>query len=246
MSRAVLVTGGAVRLGRMIVLAAKKAGFRPVIHYNTSGDEAEELAKETGGVAVGQDLSQPGAGKALIEGARERAGEPLYGLVNSASIFEHDVAADVTEACLEHHFRINALAPIMAASAFREQLGQDGGVIVNVLDQKLFNLNPDHFSYTVSKQALHGATLTMAQAFAPSCRVVGVAPGYNLPAPGQSDEAFERLAPKVNILERRLEPSDVADTVVFVLKNRSITGQVLIADNGEHLKASPRDVQFSE
>ncbi|MCQ8184600.1 SDR family oxidoreductase [Parvularcula maris] len=243
--RAVLITGGAIRVGRAIAEACAEAGWQPVIHYNSSAGSAEELAKKLGTVAVGQNLSQEGAGEKLIAAAVEKLGRPLTGLVNSAAIFEHDTAGEATEEALYKHFRINAVAPMMTAKAFAKQ-APDGGAVVNILDQKLFILNADHFSYTVSKQALHGATLTMARAFAPKVRVVGVAPGYNLPSPGQPEEVFERLAPTVNVLERRLTPEDVAETVLFALQHRAITGQVLIADNGEHLKASPRDVMFSE
>jgi NAD(P)-dependent dehydrogenase (short-subunit alcohol dehydrogenase family) len=241
----VLVTGGAKRLGREIALTCARAGFRVAVHYNNSKDEAEGLAAEIGGVAVGGDLRTPDIGPKIIETAAELLAAPLTGLVNSASIFPHDCAQDATEDALLDNFRVNALAPIRLAQAFAAQ-GPRGSCIVNILDQKLFNLNPDHFSYTVSKQALHGATMTMALAFAPACRVVGVAPGYNLPAPDQPEEEFERLAPTVNVMQKRLEPRHVAETVLFALGNPAITGQVLIADNGEHLKASPRDVSFSD
>ena len=245
MSRWLLVTGGGRRLGRVIVQAAARAGWKPVVHYNTSGAEAERVAAETGGVAVGGDLSEEGAGNRIMAKATEAAGAPISGLINSASIFEHDDAATMTEEALLRNFRIHTVAPMMLSQAFAAQVPGDG-VIVNILDQKLFALNADHISYTISKQALHGATLLLARALAPGIRVVGVAPGYNLPSPGQPEEVFARLAPTVNVLQRRLTPEDVADAVVFALTNRSITGQVIIADNGEHLKPSPRDVIFSE
>jgi NAD(P)-dependent dehydrogenase (short-subunit alcohol dehydrogenase family) len=243
--RSVLVTGGAVRLGRAITEACAEAGWQPVIHYNSSSDEAEALADRLGTVAVGEDLSREGSGERLITRAVEALGRPLDALVNSAAIFEHDTAGELSEEALLRHFRINAVAPLMSTKAFAAQ-APEGGVVVSILDQKLFNLHPDHFSYTISKQALHGATPMMAMAFAPKLRVVGVAPGYNLPSPEQSEEDFLRLAPEVNVLERRLRPEDVAATVVFALENRAITGQVLLADNGEHLKPRTRDVMFSD
>ncbi|NNU15302.1 SDR family oxidoreductase [Parvularcula sp. ZS-1/3] len=245
MTKAVLVTGGGKRLGREIVLTAAEAGWTPVVHYNSSSNAAEELAKETGGVAVGIDLSEEGAGEKLIALATEKLGGKLTGLVNSASIFEHDTGQDVTEEALLRNFRIHTVAPAMLAKAFAHQ-ASDGSAIVNILDQKLFNLNADHYSYTISKQALHGATMMMARAYAPSVRAIGVAPGYNLPSPGQDDETFERLAPTVNVLERRLQPRDVAKTVLFALENMAITGQVLIASGGEHLKSAERDVLFKD
>lgn len=245
MARAVLVTGGGKRLGRMIVETCAAAGWVPIVHYNSSSKDAEEVAKAHGGVAVGQDLSQPGAGEALFQNVVEAYGAPLSGLVNSASIFEQDLAPTATEEAMLRNFQIHAVAPAMLAKAFYHQ-APDGSAIVNILDQKLFNLNADHFSYTTSKQALHGMTMTMARGFAPKVRVIGVAPGYNLPSPGQDWETYNRLAPTVNVLERRLQPEDVAKTVLFALENQAITGQVLLADNGEHLKAAGRDILFTD
>lgn len=245
MTPTILVTGGGRRLGREIVRAAARAGFRPAVHYNTSAEDAEALAGSLGGVAVGADLSAEGAAPHLIAKAAEALGEPVTALVNSASIFEHDTAQTMSEADLIRNFTINTVAPLMLCQAFAEQ-APEGSAIVNILDQKLFALNTDHFSYTVSKQALHGATLLLARALAPKIRVAGVAPGYNLPSPGQDDATFQRLAPTVNVLKRRLEPRDVADTVIFALTNKSITGQVILADNGEHLKPAARDVIFSD
>ena len=241
--KTVLVTGGGQRLGRMIVEVCAEAGWRPIVHFNRSREAADEVAQATGGIALGGNLSESGAPEALIAQAMEVSGGPINGLVNSASIFEHDLAPDTTEEALLKNFRVNAMAPILLARAFYHQ-ALDGGAIVNMLDQKLFNLNADHFSYTVSKQALHGATMMMARGFAPKVRVVGVAPGYNLPSPGQSQEQFEKLAATVNVLEKRLQPRHVAETVRFALTNPAITGQVILADNGEHLQAATRDVLF--
>jgi len=244
-TKTVLVTGGGKRVGRAIVEAAADSGWLPIVHYNSSGAEAEAIAKAHDGVAVQEDLSKEGAGTRLLTKAAQLVSSPITGLVNSASIFEHDTAQDTTEDALLKNFQIHTVAPVMLAQAFAAQ-APDRSVVVNLLDQKLFNLNADHFAYTVSKQALHGATMTLAHALAPKVRVVGVAPGYNLPSPGQPEEVFNRLAPTVNVLERRLETEDVADTVLFALNNKAITGQVLLADNGEHLKAAARDIIFSE
>ncbi|MEM9840425.1 MAG: SDR family oxidoreductase [Pseudomonadota bacterium] len=246
MTKWLLVTGGGKRLGREIVLAASAAGWTPIVHYNSSARDAEAVAEETGGVAVGGDLSANGAGKRIFAAAREAAGAPISGLINSASIFEHDDAMTMTEEALHKNYQIHTIAPMMLSQAFAAQVPDEGGVIVNILDQKLFGLNADHMSYTISKQALHGATLLLARGLAPKVRVVGVAPGYNLPSPGQPQEVYDRLAPTVNVLARRLTPQDVAEAVVFALNARAITGQVIIADNGEHLKAAPRDIIFSE
>ncbi|MEM1409979.1 MAG: SDR family NAD(P)-dependent oxidoreductase, partial [Pseudomonadota bacterium] len=139
MTKAVLITGGAKRVGRAIALAAHRQGWRPIIHYNASSADAVALAEELGGFAVGHDLSVPGAGSLVVAQAREHSkilGAELCGLVNSASIFEHDTAANATEDDLLRNFRINALAPMMLAQAFAAE-APDGSAIVNMLDQKL-------------------------------------------------------------------------------------------------------------
>ncbi|WP_370337841.1 SDR family oxidoreductase [Parvularcula marina] len=241
----VLVTGSAKRLGAVIARHLKAQGWQPVIHYNRSSDEARVLADELGTVAVGADLSDAAAVSELIGKAANSAGGPLSALINNASIFEHDRAGDVSEASLMAHFRTNTLAPVLLARAFADQADKaDDPVIVNILDQKLSNLYPDHYSYTLSKSALQTATHLMAQDFAPHIRVCGVAPGYTLPSPGESEAAFEKKAASANPLGRRLDPEDIARTVAFCLSCRAITGQTILADNGEHLIPTHRDISF--
>lgn len=243
----VLVTGSARRLGAVIARHLAKQGWQPVLHYNRSGDEAESLAKELGTVAVRADLSDLGKVSKLIEVATDAAGGRLAGLINNASIFEHDRAHDVTEDALLSHFRANTAAPVLLARAFTEQVSaEDDPVIVNLLDQKLHNLYPDHFSYTLSKAALETATTLMAKEFAPHTRVCGVAPGYTLPSPGESEVAFLAKAAGANPLARRLDPEDIAQTVAFCLSCRAITGHTILADNGEHLVPRHRDIAFKE
>ena len=247
--RAVLVTGGAKRLGAAFVRALAAGGWRPVIHYGGSRDEAEALAAETGGVSVQADLADARAVRNLVAAASEAAGTQLTGLVNSASVFEHDTAEDVTLAATKHHHAVNAAAPVILARRFAEQVperGADGGAaIVNVLDQKLWNPNPDHLSYTMSKAALAEATRLLAQGLAPRVRVMGVAPGYCLPNPTETQESFEARAPSVNLMQARLRPEDVASCVRFALECPALTGSVLLADAGEHLVPKARDVVFS-
>lgn len=245
MTKRVLVTGGGKRVGRVILETCARAGWQPIVHYGTSAAEAEELASALGGIAIAQDLAEENAAQKLFTKIKEAGGGQVSALVNSASIFAHDTAQTMTEEHLLQNFRVNTMAPLLLAQAFAAQV-EDEGVIVNMLDQKLFNLNTDHFSYTISKQALHGGTLLLARALAPKVRVVGVAPGYNLPSPGQAEDVFNRLAPTVNPLQRRLTPEDVAEAVLFALQSRAITGQVLLADNGEHLQPAERDIIFSE
>ncbi|MEM9233398.1 MAG: SDR family oxidoreductase, partial [Pseudomonadota bacterium] len=153
----------------------------------------------------------------------------------------------VTAEALRHHHQTNTMAPVLLSKAFAVQArAEDDPVIINILDQKLHNLHPDHFSYTLSKAALEAATMMMAQAFAPHIRVCGVAPGYTLPAPGESEELFLSKAAGANPLARRLDPEDIARTVAFCLECSAITGQTIIADNGEHLVPTHRDISFKD
>ena len=241
MSRgAVLVTGGAKRLGAYFVRALAESGWTCVVHYGSSREEAEALAAEVGGASVQADLSDLEGLAALIRRAAEAAGRPLTGLVNSASMFEHDRAESVTPDALAGHFAVNAAAPVLLARAFAAQ-APAGAALVNVLDQKLWNPNPDHLSYTLSKAALREATVLLAQGLAPKVRVMGVAPGYTLPAPGESEADFVAHAGDHNALRRRLEPEHVAQAVRFALECPALTGSVILADNGEHLVPTTRD-----
>jgi NAD(P)-dependent dehydrogenase (short-subunit alcohol dehydrogenase family) len=240
----VLITGSATRLGAAIARHLAAAGWTPIIHYKSSVDQGERLASELGTFALQADLDRPETFDAFMNTAIEKAGGPLRGLVNSASIFEHDRPETVTTDALETHFATNTAAPVLLASLFAKLTTASDPVIVNILDQKLWNPHPDHFSYTLSKAALETATRLMAQAFAPRVRVCGVAPGYTLPAPGEDDAEFDRKAAKVNALQRRLEPDHVAQAVRFCLECPAVTGQTLLADNGEHLVPTERDVSF--
>lgn len=245
MTRAALVTGGAKRLGAAFVRALAADGWQVVIHYASSDEDAEALAGEVGGKTVQADLSDLPGAPALIERASHAVGRPLSGLVNSASIFEHDTAMDVTADSLTAHFAVNTGAPALLTRAFAAQAPADADAcVVNVLDQKLWSPNPDHFAYTLSKAALAEATRIGAQALAP-VRVVGVAPGYCLPNPTETEESFEARAAKHNLLRRRLDPAHVAQTVAFAMACPAITGSTILADNGEHLVATDRDVVFT-
>ena len=166
-------------------------------------------------------------------------------VVNSAALFDYDDAASFGHAQMERHWRTNTAAPILLAQALAEHLAARGagpasGCVVNLLDQKLFNPNPDFVSYTLSKAALQAATTLLAQALAPTVRVVGVAPGLTLTSHLLSDERFAELHQQ-SPLGRSSTPEDVASTVRFALDNRSITGTTLLVDGGQHLMRFDRD-----
>ena len=240
--RTVLVTGGAKRLGAAIVRRLAADGARVVIHYGRSGDEAAALADEVGAVgAVGGDLARPDAIDDLWARACEVAGGPIEGLVNSASQFAFDRPEAVDLALAARLYAVNCTAPVMLAERLARQGGR--GAVVNLLDQKLANPNPDFFSYTLSKTALEGATTLMAQAFAPRVRVNAVAPGLTLPSGDQSVDEFDRVA-RANLLARPVGAEAVADGVAFLLRAESVTGQTLFVDCGQRFVRRDGDVMF--
>jgi NAD(P)-dependent dehydrogenase (short-subunit alcohol dehydrogenase family) len=163
-------------------------------------------------------------------------------VVNNASEFQHDGAGDFGYAALARHVAANTGAPIVLAQCLWEHLKARGaqGAVVNLLDQKLWNPNPDFFSYTLSKAALKEATTMLAQALAPQLRVVGVAPGLTLTSPTMSAEKFEQLH-KLSPLGHSSTAEDVAHAVRFALENGSITGTTLLVDGGQHLMKFDRD-----
>ncbi len=244
-----LVTGGARRLGRAVALDLARAGWGIVVHYRTSADGAREVVAEIealGGraVAVGADLDDNAARHGLVTHAVQAAGAPIRALINCAAMFEHDTIDTLTEAALERHIAINTFTPSLLAREFAEALPEGAhGVIVNFLDFKLASPYPDHFSYTLSKYALAGATELLARALAPRVRVNAVAPGYVLPAPGQGQADFERLHNDTP-LHSGPTPEDVARATRFLIESPAITGQTIYVDSGRRFRSYERDMGF--
>lgn len=237
----VLITGGGRRLGAAIARAVAAAGHHAVIHYGRSGDAAVTLAAELGGATVQGDLGDGAALPALFDRAIAAAGGPIDGLVNSASAFEEDRAEAIDPALAARLYAINCTAPVMLAAALAGQGGE--GAVVNLLDQKLANPNPDFFSYSCAKFALEGATTMLAQALAPRVRVNAVSPGLTLKSGDQSDDEFAAVA-SANLLERPVGAEAIAEAVVYLLEARSVTGQNLFVDCGQRFIRSRRDVMF--
>lgn len=238
-----LITGGAKRLGAAIVRAVAAAGHRPVIHYGTSHKEAEALARETAGVVVAGDLADSQTLPALFARAAEAAGGIVDGLVNSASLFEFDCPERIDAALALRLHAINCIAPALLAQELAAQPGLEEGAVVNLLDQKLANPNPDFFSYTLTKHALAGATEMLALALAPRVRVNAVSPGLTLPSGDQTPEEFDRVA-RANLLKRPVGEKEIARAVVYLLDARSVTGQNLFVDCGQRFLSRDRDVMF--
>lgn len=233
------MTGAGKRLGRAIAQGLAADGWSLIVHYHTSGDEAEALAAEIGGRAACFDLEN-------VEGVKDflRAQGPVDALVNSASIFDPDAPESVDHPLLLRTLKINLMSPVLLASAMAEaHQGRDSGCVINLLDQKLFNLNPDFFSYTLAKDALLCATKTMAMALAPRVRVNAVAPGVTLPVKGQGEDAFRR-AHAMNPMQGGAEPEDIVRAVRFLLASPAVTGETITVDGGQHLAAQGHDTYY--
>lgn len=254
-ARTVLVTGAAKRLGREIALALAKDGWQVAVHYRHSAEDAIKTVADCtqlagGSAAFCADLTNEAEVRTLLPQVIQRFGR-VDAVINSASTFEHDTAASFSFASLNRHLHSNTGAAILLAQALHTHLlaratqsGQAAigprGVVVNLLDQKLWNQNPDFFSYTLSKAALEAATTMLAMAMAPQMRVVGVAPGLTLTSHMLTQEKFEQLH-RLSPLGRSSTPADVAATVKFALDNQSITGTTLLVDGGQHLMKFDRD-----
>jgi NAD(P)-dependent dehydrogenase (short-subunit alcohol dehydrogenase family) len=245
-ARTVLVTGSAKRLGREIALTLARAGWQVAIHYRGSAEDATKTVADcrqlTGAAAAfDADLADESAVRALLPRVVQHFGQ-VDAVVNSAAIFEHDSAQSFGFAAMDKHLRTNAGSAILLAQALHAHVAARAsqGVVVNLLDQKLWNQNPDFFSYTLSKAALEAANTMLAMALAPDVRVVGVAPGLTLTSPMLTPEKFEALH-KLSPLGRSSTPQDVASAVKFALENASITGTTLLVDGGQHLMRFERD-----
>jgi NAD(P)-dependent dehydrogenase (short-subunit alcohol dehydrogenase family) len=253
-SRTVLVTGSAKRLGREIALTLAADGWQVAVHYRGSAADAAATVADCQGLARAgaaidsfqADLSDEAQARDLLPRVIAHFGS-VDAVVNNASMFEHDGVKTFGYEALAAHLRANTAAPIVLARALHEHVcsragesAAGGGVVVNLLDQKLWNQNPDFLSYTLSKAALEAANTVLAIALAPRLRVVGVAPGLTLTSHLLSNEKFERLH-QLSPLGRSSTAQDVASAVKFALDNGSITGTTLLVDGGQHLMKFDRD-----
>jgi NAD(P)-dependent dehydrogenase (short-subunit alcohol dehydrogenase family) len=244
-----LVTGAARRLGRAMALELARHGHDIAVHYRHSREEALSTvaALRSAGVqaeAFGADLSDETACKALVPAVIGHFGR-LDAVVNSASTFEYDAADSFGMAAMDKHWRANTAPAVLLSQALHAHLVATGrrGCVVNLIDQKLWNPNPDYFSYTLSKAALQAATVMLAQALAPTLRVCGVAPGVTLLSGAMNDAEFEK-AHAMTPLQRSSTPEDIARAVRFLVESPAITGTTLLVDGGQHLNSQPRDVMF--
>lgn len=248
-----LVTGGARRIGRAIALHLAAQGWSIALHHRGGSPgavhEAEATAAEisaTGAACalLAADLADEAATNALVPAAVQALGR-LDAVVNNASLFVYDDVHGTSAAAMDRHWRTNTAAPVLLARALHAHLVARGaqGCVVNLLDQKLANRNPDYFSYTLSKAALAEATMLLAQALAPVLRVCAVAPGITTISDQMSEAEFA-TAHKLVPLQRSSTPADIAAAVAYLLQAPAVTGHTLFVDGGQHLLGQPRDVLF--
>jgi len=249
--KAALVTGAGQRIGRACALALAEAGFAVAVHYNASGKAAEKLVaaihdKSGKAVAIAADLADEGAVVSLLPRVAAELG-PVGVLVNNASVFEGDTVATASRESWDRQLAVNLRAPFVLIQEFARHLPeQAGGLIVNLLDERVWNLTPYFVSYTLSKAGLWTLTQTMALALAPRIRVNGIGPGPTLPSPRQSHEQFLRQCETMP-LRRGTGPEEIAVALRFLLAAPAMTGQMIALDGGQHLGwAQPRDTHVVE
>lgn len=247
-----IVTGGAKRIGAAVARALAEDGWDLVLHYNSSADEASALAAELraggAGVAlVAADLADPAAAVAIMAAADSLSPPGL--LVNSASRFAYDRIEDFTAADFDLHMAINLRAPALLIRAFAEAVSTrrpdelGAALVVNLLDAKLAALNPDYFTYTLSKIGFDGLTELAARSYAPHLRVAGIAPAVTLVSGPQSRENFDAVH-AMNPLRRGVAVEDIVAALRFIIATPTYNAQTVVLDGGQRLMGLPRDVAY--
>ena len=238
-AKSALITGAARRIGRAVALDLANAGWKIAIHYRKSLDDAEALAGEIvdqGGLArtFQADLADREFLARLVTAAGRDIG-PLAALINNASEFLPDTLQSLDQLTWDRHLAVNLKAPVFLAQAMASQLPEGiEGNIINIIDQRVWNLTPEFFSYTISKAGLWTATRTLAQALAPRIRVNAIAPGPAMRSIHQTQDDFEREK-QTTLLGRGPSTEEIAAAVRFILATPSLTGQMIALDGGQHL-----------
>ncbi len=258
--RRALVTGAARRLGREMALFLGERGFDVAVHYATSHDEAEDVARAIRamgriGCAIGADLLDEAASEALVGRAVEGLGGPLNVLVNNASIFEYDNIETATRDSWDRHIGSNLRAPFVLTQRFSQQapaavpdergepLAQS--MVVNMVDQRVRKPTPEFMTYTLAKMGLWAFTQTAARALAPHVRVNAIGPGPTMIGARQTEGHFAKQRSRT-VLERGSNPQDVTAALGFLLEAHSVTGQLICTDGGQHLGWKTPDVMVTE
>jgi NAD(P)-dependent dehydrogenase (short-subunit alcohol dehydrogenase family) len=252
--RVALITGAARRIGRALALGFAARGWDVAVHYGRSEAEAQHVVDQIAAlgrraVALRADLASEAEVARLVPDCAAALGVPAC-IVNNASSFEEDTAQDIGYARLLKQTAINLGAPLVLARCLYEATPEAArsdealrAVVINVLDQKLYNMNPDYLSYTLTKAALQNATVALAQALAPKVRVVGLAPGLTLQSGAQTPDGFA-AAHRVTPLGHASRPADLVAAALYLADAPAVTGTTLVVDGGQHLVPSPRDVMY--
>ena len=246
MWKTALITGAAKRIGRQLALDLAGVGYDIAVHCNASRNAADDVAAEITSkgrkaVVVQGDLSLFETPDRIVGEAVAALGS-LDVLINNASVFEDDEVGGISRDSWDQHLNANLRAPVMLAQAFARQLpaGESGNVI-NLIDQRVWKLNPQFFSYTISKAGLWTATRTLAQALAPHIRVNAIGPGPALPSARMDDAAFQRQG-ELTLLKRGTSPAEISAAAQFILSQPALTGQMIALDGGQHLVWQTPDV----
>ena len=237
---AILITGGAARIGAALARGLASDGWAVCIHYFRSQSRAQALVDEikaSGGQAacVKGNLAVPQDVDNLIDRAASVIGQPLTALINNASTFSDDRIDSFTRGSMDHHMDVNLHAPLHLSQSFAKQLPKgESGCIVNIIDQRVLKPNPLFFTYSLSKSSLYWATKTLAQSLAPSIRVNAIGPGPTLQNTGQNEDDFSREA-EATLLGEGSPPDTILDAMRYLLSAKAVTGQMIAVDGGQHL-----------
>ncbi len=243
-----LITGGAVRIGATIALSLADAGFDIALHVNSSKLEGDKLAaqlrqKKVNAQVFQQDLSHLATIEQMFDEVTSAMG-PVNLLVNNASMFTFDTPADFDHKQAQKLLAINLLAPAeLTRCMAKDTNSADEKLVINMLDNKVFALNPDFFSYTMTKSALHATTQMTAMAFARVLRVNAIAPGVTLISGDQSPENFEKSWKK-SLSGTGATPQEIASTILYMWHTKSINGETIVLDGGQRHMGLERDVAF--
>jgi len=240
-----LITGAATRVGKAIALHLAERGWNIALHYFRSSSKAKKLKKiiEQNWVKVvliKADLKNPKQVEKIIPLAKKKLGA-IDCLINNAALFEKDDISNFTAKSWSDHFNINLLAPTILTKQFAKQASKKTvSNIINIIDQRIFNLTPFFMSYTISKSGLQTLTKTMAMRLAPNIKVNAIAPGPTIKSKRQTDKHFRNQV-KSTLLKKSVRLGDICDTVEFLINNNSITGQIVAVDSGQNLSRNRKN-----